>query len=98
MTPQIVNTNPSVDSVPLRARLIGILRCPDCAGALEEDTHALLCDRCGNRYPLRNGVNHFVPSEDYASNFGFEWNKYSRTQLDHDGSRISEETFARKTG
>ena len=98
MASQVINANCPADQDSLRNDLTAILRCPDCSGHLEEHRQAFLCDRCGNRYPMRNGVTHFVPSDDYASNFGFEWQKYSRTQLDCAGSRISEDTFIRKTG
>ena len=93
-----MNTSPGFNSISPCAELIAILRCPDCSGLLEEGNQAMLCQSCGQRYPLKNGVVQFVPSEDYVSNFGFEWNKYSRTQLDCEGSRASEEAFRRKTG
>jgi SAM-dependent methyltransferase len=93
-----MHTSVILNSTAVDADLVAILRCPGCSGVLGEANQALLCQNCGRRYPVANGVVQFVPSEDYASNFGFEWSKYSRTQLDHDESRESEEVFRRKTG
>jgi SAM-dependent methyltransferase len=45
-----------------------------------------------------NGTVRFVDDEEYASSFGFQWNKYARTQLDNQDSHDSEITFRRKTG
>ena len=78
--------------------LTRILRCPQCEGKLEEQSSAVRCQTCLCDFPLRGGVIQFVPSEDYAASFGFEWSKYARTQLDHAPSQTSEETFRRKTG
>jgi SAM-dependent methyltransferase len=79
-------------------RVTAILRCPNCSGTLAETEHSFACQSCGTRYPVTNGVIQFVSSEDYVSNFGYEWSKYRRTQLDCDQSRMSEEVFRRKTG
>jgi SAM-dependent methyltransferase len=42
----------------------------------------LLCTNCGATIPIVRGVPRFVPSDDYASSFGFQWNVHARTQLD----------------
>lgn len=53
----------------------------------------------GNRYPIVNFIPRFVPSENYASSFGYEWNVHRRTQYDanslHD---LSRERFFAETG
>lgn len=36
----------------------------------------------GNEYPIVNYIPRFVGSENYAQNFGFQWNTFSRTQYD----------------
>lgn len=43
---------------------------------------SLVCPKCGRDYPIRGGLPRFVPMENYAVSFGFQWNKHSRTQLD----------------
>ncbi len=80
------------------ADLLGILRCPWCGSMLEGHRSSFCCRACAKDYPVIGGVICFEDGEDYASSFGFEWGKYARTQLDHSGSAISEETFRRKTG
>ncbi len=40
----------------------------------------------------------FVAPENYAGSFGFQWQRYARTQLDDAQSRESENDFRRKTG
>lgn len=42
----------------------------------------LTCPHCNAIYPIRNRVPRFVPNEDYAGSFGFQWNKFRCTQLD----------------
>ncbi len=86
------------DSAAHFAELIPVLRCPECAGELSLDSGRFSCKKCGVDYPVVDGVARFVSSDNYATSFGFEWNKHARTQLDHPGSLVSEEDFPRKTG
>ncbi len=45
-------------------------------------------------YPIINGIPRFVPRENYADSFGFQWNKFRRTQLDsHTGVPVSRKRF-----
>lgn len=51
------------------------------------------------RYQIVNFVPRFVAAENYAENFGLEWNLFRRTQLDsHSGRPISKDRFYRFTG
>jgi len=53
----------------------------------------------GSRYPIVNFIPRFVPRENYASNFGLEWNIHGRTQYDEtSGSSLSRERFEKETG
>ena len=53
----------------------------------------------GNRYPIVNFIPRFVPQENYANNFGLEWNLHSRTQYDEtSGFSLSRERFEKETG
>ena len=52
--------------LPDDALMKGTIRCPDCNGT----------------YVLRNAIPRFVPDDQYAGSFGFQWNKFRRTQLD----------------
>lgn len=87
--------------------LLDILRCPACRGvvALLEDaadpltTGTLRCQICLKTYSIVNGIPRFVPAVNYASNFGFQWNRFDRTQLDSvSGVPISRTRFFDETG
>ncbi len=43
-----------------------------------------LVDKYGNVFLITNGVPRIAKLENYTENFGFEWNKFDKTQLDHD--------------
>jgi SAM-dependent methyltransferase len=59
----------------------------------------LVCAGCGAIYPVVNGIPRFVSAENYASNFGFQWSRFRRTQLDsYSGKPISRDRFVRETG
>jgi ubiquinone/menaquinone biosynthesis C-methylase UbiE len=51
-----------------------------------------LIDPTGNSFPIINGIPRFVPVENYASAFGYQWKKYAKTQLDtYTGNSISKD-------
>jgi SAM-dependent methyltransferase len=57
------------------------------------------CSGCEARYPITSCIARFVPSENYAGSFGFQWKRFQRTQLDsHTGTPISRDRFLRQTG
>ncbi len=65
----------------------------------EIETGALACSSCGARHPIVGGIPRFVPVDNYADNFGFQWNRFRRTQLDsHSGQTISRDRFLKSTG
>jgi SAM-dependent methyltransferase len=85
------------------------LACPGCHSNLtiseSREVHgnihsaSLSCQSCGRSYQIVNSVPRFVPPENYATNFGFQWNTFSKTQLDsYTGLSISRERFFRSTG
>lgn len=93
----------------MKASLVEILACPDCSGDLtlgaerrsgDEIEHGTLtCAGCGRTYPVVRHVPRFVPAENYAANFGFQWNRFRQTQLDsHTGVPISRERLLFSTG
>lgn len=52
----------------------------------------------GNQYPIVSFIPRFVPSENYASGFGFQWNTHSRTQYDETSKfNSSQERFEKET-
>jgi len=69
----------------LRSRLLTeilpYLRCPVCGCSLHEIEQAVCCFSCRKKFPLVRGVLRFVDSGNYADSFGYQWQKFSRTQL-----------------
>lgn len=57
-------------------------------------------DHKGNEYPMRNGVIRIVSGEDYTDNFGFQWNRFAKVQMDREGKnmQISKLRFFSETG
>lgn len=92
----------------MRRDLIAILRCPECGDRLNPsrkpesgalDSGELGCLGCGKAYPIVRGIPRFVPLENYAGSFGFQWNRFRRTQLDSvTGTTISRDRFLTFTG
>jgi SAM-dependent methyltransferase len=74
------------------------LVCPRCRADLHASDVAFECAACGAKWPIIRGVPRFVGSQEYAANFGYEWNRHRRTQLDSETQRRSEETFVASTG
>ena len=82
----------------LPAEVAAILRCLSCQNHLRQQASGLVCDGCGREYPVVKGVFRFVEAEQYAGSFGFQWHVFSKTQLDNEESRRSEQDFERRTG
>lgn len=63
------------------------------------DEGELRCTGCAAGYPVRGQVPRFVPEENYAGSFGFQWNRFRSTQLDSStGTTISRDRFMKSTG
>ena len=59
----------------------------------------LVCTKCSNKYPVKCGIPRFVPRDNYAESFGFQWNRHRTTQLDsHTGLPISRSRLQEVTG
>jgi len=92
----------------MRASTLSRLRCPACTSQLtaeadpnceEIEDGRLNCAGCAASYPIERGIPRFVPRENYADNFGVQWNLFRQTQLDsHSGRPISRDRFAAFTG
>jgi len=44
-------------------------------------------DEQGNRIPVVNSVPRFVPNDNYTASFGFQWNKFQKTQIDRENGQ-----------
>jgi SAM-dependent methyltransferase len=93
----------------VRIELLEMLRCPESGLRLrpevveERDGEIysgwLISDDARYRYPVRNFIPRFVPESNYTDSFGFQWNKFRRTQLDsYSGHPISANRFWKATG
>jgi SAM-dependent methyltransferase len=79
--------------------LVEILRCTSCHGSLQQSNGTRYwCTVCRREFPVLRAVPRFVEAEGYADSFGYQWQKYAKTQLDHAGRNLSELDFRRKTG
>lgn len=58
----------------------------------------LTCTGCRATVPVKEFIARFVPPENYAANFGFQWNRFRRTQLDSfTGVSVSRDRFLHST-
>ncbi len=59
-----------------------------------------LKDEEGKAFKIVNGVPRFVEDHNYTDNFGFQWNKFQKTQIDREtkNSNFSKERFFAATG
>jgi len=82
------------------------LRCIGCGSPLRAESASpsqtsetieegkLTCTSCGRVFPIVRSIARFVPTEDYAHSFGYQWNYFDKTQLDsHMGNDLSRERF-----
>ncbi len=93
----------------MRAELNKILACLACKGELEcrpTETDSdeivageLVCFACDKSYPITNGIPRFVPADNYASSFGYQWNLFRKEQIDSfNGTSLSADRFWTETG
>jgi SAM-dependent methyltransferase/uncharacterized protein YbaR (Trm112 family) len=90
--------------------LLNWICCPSCksdlaltvvavSGTSTVTDGTLTCSACKTTYPIIRGVPRFASTDGYAGSFSYEWNRWSRVQLDSaNGRRESEATFTEKTG
>jgi SAM-dependent methyltransferase len=93
----------------MHIEIIELLRCPQTGNKLRLEQAEyregrvysgwLVAENGSNRYPIRRFIPRFCPESNYADNFGIQWNKFRRTQLDsHSGQPISADRFWESTG
>lgn len=92
----------------MKLSLLRLLACPACGGTIEHSAGdisagevvmgALRCATCAASYPIIDSIPRFVPAANYARSFGFQWNRFSRTQLDETlGIPLSRDRFFNET-
>ena len=93
----------------MRLKLLEVLACPECFGELscvaretsghhEIVTGELNCSICKQTYPIEDEIPRFVERQNYASSFGYQWNRFKSEQIDTvNGTRLSEKRFYSET-
>jgi SAM-dependent methyltransferase len=56
-----------------------------------------IVDEQGTSFPYRNGAYRIVSDDNYSENFGFQWNKFAKTQIDNSENEISKIRFFAET-
>src|ERR1051325_2159541 len=94
----------------MQMKLLDILACPKCSGHLScsaKETDAegeviegsLECVRCHEVYAIAQAIPRFVPGDNYASSFGYQWNLFKSEQIDSiNGTSLSAERLYAETG
>ena len=94
----------------MQRKLLEVLACPQCGGdltctATETDsgddilTGHLACERGGHRFPIIDAIPRFVPQDNYAASFGYQWNRFKQEQIDsQNGTNLSATRFYSETG
>lgn len=93
-----MSASDEMKQIRVSADLVALLCCPVCRGSLVKQESGFSCPSCGRRFPEVRGVIRFVDEGNYADSFGYQWQRFQRTQLDHAQRNLSELDFARKTG
>ena len=83
----------------MKNNLLNSLVCPSCnSSKFENDNISFHCLGCGYVNKIVGNIFRFV-SDDYHSNFGYQWNKFSKVQLDSfNGSNLSESRLLIQSG
>jgi SAM-dependent methyltransferase len=91
---------------------LDLLQCTPCRGSLrvasvtaKDDAEGdivegqLACTSCGKTFPIVRSLPRFVPEENYAASFGFQWIHDHQIQVDSAmGNTLSRDRFTESTG
>src|SRR5438128_1537587 len=93
----------------MQMKLLDVLACPRCGGDLictasETDsagevlTGHLNCASGGHQFPIESAIPRFVPRDNYAASFGYQWNRFKLEQMDSaNGTKLSARRFYSET-
>lgn len=90
----------------MNRQLLDILVCPRCKDALSFEgiggehieSGVLRCSTCHGEFPIVNGIPRFVDHSNYASSFGYQWNRFRKEQIDSfNGTTLSSDRFWSET-
>ena len=79
---------------------LNILCSPCCRADLDfKELKSFVCTKCEKHFPVEKSILRFVPKENYADSFGYQWNKHKSTQLDKfNGLTISHDRLYDQSG
>jgi 2-polyprenyl-3-methyl-5-hydroxy-6-metoxy-1,4-benzoquinol methylase/uncharacterized protein YbaR (Trm112 family) len=92
----------------MQMKLLNVLACPRCGGVLTctatetDDTGEVLegrldCDGA-HQFPIEKSIPRFVPRDNYAASFGYQWNRFKLEQIDSsNGTKLSAQRFYAET-
>ncbi|HVQ40056.1 MAG TPA: methyltransferase domain-containing protein [Pyrinomonadaceae bacterium] len=93
----------------MQIKLLDVLACPLCGGALTctatetDDTGEVIegqlsCQGGPHQFPIEKSIPRFVPRDNYASSFGYQWNRFKLEQIDSaNGTGLSAARFYAET-
>jgi SAM-dependent methyltransferase len=68
-------------------------------GSEEIEEGQLKCAPCSASFPITRGIPRFVPDDDYAGSFGYQWNRFRLEQIDaHNATSASARRLWDETG
>jgi SAM-dependent methyltransferase len=94
----------------MKPKLLEVLACPQCVAqlsctAMDKNpdgdvlTGSLECAQCQKSYQIKDGIPRFVPGDNYAASFGYQWNRFKLEQIDSaNGTKLSAARFYSETG
>lgn len=96
----------------MRREAFDLLACPKCGSDLriqsieslnretgEIESGAIECTKCQATFAIARNLARFVPTESYASSFGFQWNRFDQIQVDRVMKNdLSRDRFYKTTG
>ncbi|MGH9906463.1 MAG: methyltransferase domain-containing protein [Pyrinomonadaceae bacterium] len=93
----------------MQLRLLDMLACPKCGGTLtcqvsETDSSGDVVsgrlDCAGaHQFPIEGSIPRFVPRDNYAESFGYQWTRFRQEQIDSvNGTKLSAKRFYAETG
>ncbi|MEP6743252.1 MAG: methyltransferase domain-containing protein [bacterium] len=94
----------------MQTKLLDVLACPQCGNALScaaTDTDSageilsgrLECTQGVHQFPIEDAIPRFVPRDNYAASFGYQWNRFKLEQLDSaNGTKLSRGRWYSETG
>jgi len=93
----------------MQLKLLEVLACPTCGGTLtckptETDSFGAVnegrldCASGEHQFPIEQSIPRFVPRDNYASSFGYQWNRFKLEQIDSaNGTNLSAQRFYAET-